>query len=99
MKILTTILLTCLTLGQIFGQTDKNGNPVFNSVSTNEKAFDDFLLISNYYTLKNNLENSQSSVFISEKPLNDFATSIFSRLENTEQEKNKVINNTFIIYS
>lgn len=73
MKKITTIILTILTLGlgQTFGQTDKNGNPVFNSVSTTEKSFDDFLLISNYYTLKNNIENKHSSVFISENPTLD----------------------------
>ena len=68
MRKLTTIILTILISGQVFGQTDNNGNPVFNSVSTNEKAFDDFLLIFNYYPLKNNIENNLSSVFISENP-------------------------------
>ena len=71
MKKIAIIILTFLTLGQVFGQTDKNGNPVFNSVSTNEKVIGDFLLISNYYTLKNNIENRQSSVFISEQPTLD----------------------------
>ena len=70
MKKITTIILTFLTLGlgQTIAQTDKNGNPVFNSVSTTEKSLDDFLLIANYYTLKNNIENKQSSVFVSENP-------------------------------
>lgn len=68
MKKITIIILTILSLGQVFAQSDKNGNPVFNSVSTGEKSIDNFLLISNYYTLKNNIENKQSSVFISEKP-------------------------------
>ena len=71
MKKIAIIILTFLTLRQVFGQTDKNGNPVFNSVSTNEKVIGDFLLISNYYTLKNNIENRQSSVFISEQPTLD----------------------------
>jgi len=71
MKKITITLLTILSLGQVFAQTDKNGNPVFNSVSTNEKSIDNFLLISNYYTLRNNIENKQSSVFISEKPTLD----------------------------
>ncbi len=71
MKKITIILLTILSLGQVFAQTDINGNPVFNSVSTNEKSIDNFLLISNYYTLRNNIENKQSSVFISEKPTLD----------------------------
>ena len=73
MKKITIIILSFLTLslGQTFGQTDKNGNPVFNSVSTTEKSLDEFLLISNYYTLKNNIENKQSSVFVSENPTLD----------------------------
>ena len=71
MKKITIILLTILSLGQVFAQTDKNGNPVFNSVSTNEKSIDNFLLISNYYTLRNNIENKQSSAFISENPTLD----------------------------
>lgn len=68
MKKLTTFLFTVLFLGQIFAQTDQNGNPIFNSISTGEKAIDNFLLISNYYTLENNIANKQSSVFIAEKP-------------------------------
>jgi hypothetical protein len=73
MKKISIIILTCLILGlgQTFGQTDRNGNPVFNSVYTTEKSLDDFLLISNYYTLKNNIENKRSSVFISENPTLD----------------------------
>jgi len=71
MKRLTFTILTILTIGQVFGQTDENGNPVCNSVSTSEKLFNDFLLISNYYTLKNNIENRASSVFISESPTLD----------------------------
>ena len=73
MKKITIIILTFLIsgLGQTFGQTDKNGNPIFNSVSIAEKSFDDFLLMSNYYTLKNNIENKQSSVFVSENPTLD----------------------------
>lgn len=62
------ILITLLIFGNVYSQTDKNGNPIFNSVSINEKEFDNFKLISNYYTLENNIENKQSSVFISENP-------------------------------
>jgi len=42
-----------------FSQTDKNGNPVFNSVTTKEESVKDFQLISNYYTLKTNIENKK----------------------------------------
>jgi len=68
MKRVTIIILTILTLGQLFGQTDKNGNPVFNSVTTSEKEVGNFMLIFNYYTLENNIENKLSSVFVSENP-------------------------------
>ena len=71
MKKFAIIILTCLLSGLVSAQTDKNGNPVFNSISTNEKIIDNFLFISNYYTLKNNIENNLSSVFISEKPTLD----------------------------
>lgn len=87
MKKIAIIILTFLTLGQVFGQTDKNGNPVFNSVSTNEKVIGDFLLISNYYTLKNNIENRQSSVFISEKPT----------LEQTEKAATNLASDFYIL--
>jgi hypothetical protein len=62
------IVLLFLSFGNGYSQTDKNGNPIFNSIITNEQVFDDFTLISNYYTLENNIENSKSSVYISEKP-------------------------------
>lgn len=65
-KILAVVLLFIAIQG--IAQTDKNGNPVFNSVSTNEETIKDFKLISNYYTLKNNIENKTSSVFISGNP-------------------------------
>src|SRR5690554_239156 len=65
---LSFLILTLLIWSQTFGQTDHNGNPVLNSISTSEKSYNDCLLISNYYTLKNNIENKLSSVFISENP-------------------------------
>jgi len=68
MNKIAIILLIALSSAQVFGQADKRGNPIFNSVSTSEKSVDDFLLIFNYYTLRNNIENSNSSVFISERP-------------------------------
>lgn len=68
MKKIATIILTFLIFGQLFSQTDNNGNPVFNSILTNEKEIDNFMLITNYYTLKNNIDNKHSSVFISETP-------------------------------
>ena len=62
------IVLMFVIIGPLYAQTDRNGNPVFNSVSTGEQPLGSCLLLSNYYTLRNNLENSGSSVFISENP-------------------------------
>jgi hypothetical protein len=68
-KILTVFLLLIAT--QSFSQTDHNGNPVFNSVSTGEDTIKDFQFISNYYTLRNNIDNKGSSVYISDNPTLD----------------------------
>jgi len=64
----TLIVFLLLIATQSFSQTDHNGNPVFNSVSTGEDTTNGFRLISNYYTLKNNIENKGSSVYISDNP-------------------------------
>ncbi|SHI47276.1 hypothetical protein SAMN04488096_1026 [Mesonia phycicola] len=63
-------MLLFLILSTItFAQTDKNENPVFNSMSIDEIIIDDnFKLVVNYYTLENNIENPLSSVYISKKP-------------------------------
>lgn len=70
MKKIVITIFAILFLGQVIAQTDKNGNPVFNSIS-GEKSIDNFVLISNYYTLKNNIENKLYSVFVSETPTLD----------------------------
>ncbi len=61
---LATLLLCCLLSVQLSAQTDPNGNPVFNSITTGEQSFKDCLLISNYYTLDNNVANASSSLGI-----------------------------------
>lgn len=71
MKTFLQIIFLLLPLSQIFGQIDKNGNPVFISYSTGEQEFKGCTLISNYYTLQNNIENKLSAKFISEEPTND----------------------------
>jgi hypothetical protein len=68
MKNILILILSVIVFSKSFAQTDKNGNPIFNSISTNEQAIEDILIISNYYTLKNNIENPHSSVFISTNP-------------------------------
>jgi hypothetical protein len=64
--IISLVLLFSITA--TYAQKDKNGNPVFNSITTNTESINDFQLLSNYYTLKNNIENSGSSVYINDKP-------------------------------
>lgn len=68
MKKLAILLIILFKSSVGFSQTDKNGNPVFVSVVVNEEKLDDTELTSSYYTLKNNIENKESSVFISENP-------------------------------
>ena len=68
-KILLIVLVSFAT--RSFCQTDKNGNPIFNSVTVTEETIKDFQLSSNYYTLKTNIENKKSSVYISDNPTLD----------------------------
>jgi hypothetical protein len=64
----------------LFCQTDKNGNPVFNSITVSEEKTQDYQLNTNYYTIANNINNKNSSVFVSENPTLDeietFATKL-----------------------
>lgn len=69
-KIIITVVVA-FSIGLSIAQTDANGNPVFNSITTAERAIDDVLLISNYYTLRNNIENRGSSVFVTDTPTLD----------------------------
>ena len=62
-KIFIILLFISINL---YSQTDKNGNPVFNSITTSEEKINDFQLNSNYYTLDNNINNKKSSVYINE---------------------------------
>ena len=68
-RILSIItILLFLTSPKLFSQIDKNGNPVFNSIKIEEIKVDSVEIISNYYTIKNNIDNKLSSVFISNNP-------------------------------
>ncbi|WP_164126226.1 hypothetical protein [Sphingobacterium luzhongxinii] len=46
MKITTLLLLIVLGIGNVFSQTDKHGNPIFNSEVISEEKFDAFGLTS-----------------------------------------------------
>ena len=71
MKKLSLLLLTIFTLTNVFGQTDKNGNPIFNSDLISEEKFDNFELTSSYYNIKENISNKNSSVYVSDNPTLD----------------------------
>ncbi|KOS06824.1 hypothetical protein AM493_12910 [Flavobacterium akiainvivens] len=62
------LLFTLLLAQAAFCQKDGNGNPVFNSVITNEEVVNGLTIVSNYYTMGNNLENKGSSVYIADTP-------------------------------
>lgn len=72
-------LMILLSLN-LFSQTDRNGNPVFNSVTVSEEKLNGYQLNTNYYTIDNNINNKNSSVFMSENPTLDqvekFATKL-----------------------
>ncbi|WP_312345649.1 hypothetical protein [Chryseobacterium binzhouense] len=73
MKKIVSIIAISLFLvsSELFSQTDKNGNPVFNSLKIENIKFEDVEIISNYYTIENNIDNRSSSVFINEKPTSE----------------------------
>lgn len=71
MKKLFFLLLAIFTLASVSGQTDKNGNPIFNSELISEEKFDNFELTSSYYNINENISNKKSSVFVSDNPTLD----------------------------
>ena len=78
MRKISLILLSVFALFNAFGQLDKQGNPIFNSELISEEKFDNFELTSNYYNIKDNISNKQSSVYVSDNPtLKDYLN--FSR--------------------
>lgn len=60
-----------LTGSNLYAQIDKNGNPIFNSEKIENVSFENVEIISSYYTIKDNIDNKQSTVFISENPTLD----------------------------
>src|SRR5882757_10771538 len=63
------------------GQTDHNGNPVFNSIPMGEDSLDGgFRLLANYYTMKDNIDNKGSSVYIADQPTTDQIATAATRL-------------------
>lgn len=51
-----------------YSQIDKNGNPIFNNEFIENIAVNKFTISMNYYTIENNIDNKNSSVFVSENP-------------------------------
>ncbi len=94
-NIIALIALTLVTLTNALGQTDKHGNPVFNSELISEEKLDGFELTSSYYTIDNNIANKGSSVYISDNPTLDdylkFARDLPSNFFIIHQEQSVLI--------
>ncbi len=62
------VLIFCFTFSMVFSQTDRNGNPVFNSevISEEEYGMDDVTAM--YYLIDNNIDNRKSSVYVTDDP-------------------------------
>lgn len=71
MKTFFTFLLFIAMAYGAFSQTSSKANLTFNSVITSKQAYPNFGLISNYYTLSNNIDNPQSAVYIADSPTLD----------------------------
>ncbi|WP_223606480.1 hypothetical protein [Chryseobacterium sp. OSA05B] len=69
-----------VTGSNLYAQLDKNGNPIFNSEKIENFTLENVEIISSYYTIKNNIDNKQSSVFINENPTSDNYWSFSSKL-------------------
>ncbi len=61
-------LLIILSLTNVFGQTDKHGNPIFNNILISEEKLEKFELTSSYYTIDNNISDKNSSVYVNDNP-------------------------------
>jgi hypothetical protein len=61
------LLFLCLS-SVSFSQVDNNGNPIFNSIAFAEDTLSTCILHSNYYTISNNIDNQNSSVFVNSNP-------------------------------
>jgi hypothetical protein len=79
MKLLLTVLTTLSTLAS-FSQTGGNGKPVFNSIEMGEDSLNGCRLLANYYTLRNNIDNKTTSVYISDKPTTEEVATAATRL-------------------
>lgn len=66
-KIITITLFIFISLFS-YSQVDKNGNPIFNNEFIEDISVNKFSISMNYYTIENNIDNKNSSVFVSETP-------------------------------
>lgn len=69
-----------LVSSNLHAQLDKNGNPIFNSEKIENFTLENVDIISSYYTIKDNIDNKQSSVFINENPTSDDYWNFSSKL-------------------
>jgi hypothetical protein len=79
MKNLLTVASLLVSLS-CSAQTDQNGHPVFNSIPMGEDSLNGCRLLANYYTLRNNIDNKTTSVYISDKPTPEEVATAATRL-------------------
>ena len=78
---LLTLALGLLCATTSVAQTDHNGNPVFNTIPMGEDTLGGgFRLLANYYTMKDNIDNKGSSVYIADQPTTDQIATAATRL-------------------
>lgn len=67
----SVFLFLLLVSSILLSQVDKDGNPIFNSLVISQETHEEYTIISNYYTVANNIDNPNSSAFVSSEPANE----------------------------
>ena len=68
-RLLVPILMGVLYFGcASTSKFDENGNPIFNSIMIKDTTLGEYNVDIGYYTISNNINNPNSSVFVSQKP-------------------------------
>lgn len=68
MRETTLFIFIFFAFNLTWGQVDKHGNPIFNSIELSNEYLENFGLACNYYTIDDNIDNKETSVFLSDNP-------------------------------
>ena len=98
MKIFYIIVIGLIFLKPIYGQIDKNGSPISITKELKNYDFEDFTLIVEYYPIRDNIDNKNSSLYFYESPTKDnylfWAQNMFSYQFTVKKEGNIYLNVT-----